>query len=113
LEEEIHSLGFSMMTMTSLAEASGQVSASKDKSKIIQSRKVEEAWECVWGCLKMMMTSSVTVLEEALGAAVCFSKCKWVEAAVGFRHFHQVRFLAAGQDLHRFPHKRIWKMERK
>ena len=124
LEEEIRSLGFSMTTMTSLEKASVQGSVSRDKNnKSIQSRKLVEVWECVWPCFKMtMMTSSVDAdleeawveaLEEALGAAVCSSKCKWVEAVAAFRRFNQVLFLVVDQDLHQCQRKRIWKMERK
>lgn len=124
LVEEIPSLGFSMMTMTFLEEASDQGSVSRDKNhKNNQSRKLEEVWGCVWPCLKMMMMTSsvdadseeawVEASEEALGAAVCSNKCKWVEAVAGFRRFNQVLFLVVDQDLHQCQRKRIWKMERK
>lgn len=113
LGEEIPSPGFSMTMMTSLEEASVQSLASKGKNRSIKSRKVEVAWECVWECLKMMMTSSVADLEEVSGAAACSSKCKWGEAVAGFQQCLQVLFLAEDQDLNQFQHKRIWRMEKK
>ena len=114
LEEEIRSLGFSMTMMTSLEEASVQGLVSKGKNRSIQSKNLEEAWECVWECLKMMMmTSSVTDLDKVLGAAACSSKCKWEEVVAGFRQCPQVLSLVEDQDLNQFQHKLTWRMERK